>query len=293
MARAYQRTRCIRKIAPPQCHRAVRKSDAPAHYGFTSAPTYITNGSSFDEAAMSIKNSLVKFAAHVNRVDFLEDVANLCADSKFFRQNFCEIVLYNSKHLKMLRDIYAKSPVIFVHVPRNGGTSISTTLYGTKIWHLTLDALNHLMPNEIKGKPTFAMYRDPIDRFTSAIKFLSTGGTALISAADVTKRKLSSINTIDGYLDYIENAKSIYDLDFVLRPQSIFLGGKTPKVDFLFSLDDGMEMIGKALNFPDMPSIPKTNESLGEKIQLSKEQIDRIKRIYADDFALADYIYKP
>src|SRR6201996_6507340 len=68
--------------------------------------------------------------------------------------------------------------VIFLHVPRTGGTSISHTLYGRHcIEHYSARALKAMAPQFWNTTQSFAVVRDPFDRFSSSYAFVRGGGT--------------------------------------------------------------------------------------------------------------------
>lgn len=65
--------------------------------------------------------------------------------------------------------------VVFVHVPRTGGTSISQALYGRNLPHLSMAYYQALAGDKLAGLPSFAVIRDPIDRLASAYRFIRAG----------------------------------------------------------------------------------------------------------------------
>ena len=70
--------------------------------------------------------------------------------------------------------------VIFVHVPRNRGTSVSRALYGRGIKHYSARFYRDLDRNLFNSTPSFALIRDPIDRFVSAYHFINQAGTQIV-----------------------------------------------------------------------------------------------------------------
>ena len=133
--------------------------------------------------------------------------------------------------------------LIFVHVPRVAGTSIMRTLYGGGcIHHHSMRYYRALDPGFAQNAGSFALLRDPLDRFASAFAFVRGGGTALSRLSDVFVRQTAHIETVDDYLSFLEGRGPL-DLDFVMRPQSWFvcdLRTGTPLVKdlFLYGEDD-------------------------------------------------------
>jgi hypothetical protein len=73
--------------------------------------------------------------------------------------------------------------VLFVHVPKNGGTSIANTLYGQEIHHRPAWEMWLFHPGLYRRWLSFGIVRDPVDRFLSAYDYLSRGGRNAMDAA--------------------------------------------------------------------------------------------------------------
>jgi hypothetical protein len=66
--------------------------------------------------------------------------------------------------------------ILFIHIPKNAGTSISHALYGKEIGHHPVAWYRERFPHSLAGIPSFAVVRDPVRRFVSAFLFLKSGG---------------------------------------------------------------------------------------------------------------------
>lgn len=71
------------------------------------------------------------------------------------------------KRLQRLARI-REAGVMFIHVPKNGGTSICDLLYGGIMMHETWRYYHHVAPALCRSLPSFAIWRDPVKRFVSA-----------------------------------------------------------------------------------------------------------------------------
>src|SRR5262245_8557544 len=68
--------------------------------------------------------------------------------------------------------------LIFIHVPRVAGTSVVHALYETdRIRHHSARSLRAMDPDFFAATESFAVVRDPFDRFASAYSFVRKGGT--------------------------------------------------------------------------------------------------------------------
>ena len=80
--------------------------------------------------------------------------------------------------------------LIFVHVPRVAGTSIAQTLYGQRCTrHYSIRYYKTVAPEFWAAADSFAVLRDPFDRFASAYAFVRSGGTESCRLSDVFVRQ--------------------------------------------------------------------------------------------------------
>lgn len=81
----------------------------------------------------------------------------------------------NAKRRERITTIQRRG-VLFIHVPKNAGTSVCHQLYGTQIKHETVRYYASVAPR-VLDLPSFAILRDPVCRFLSAFAYASNGGT--------------------------------------------------------------------------------------------------------------------
>src|SRR5271165_2862234 len=70
-----------------------------------------------------------------------------------------------------------RAGILFVHIPKTGGTSISKVLYHRNLPHYTARSWVRAFGGTVAGLPTFAVIRHPVERFVSAYKMAVAGGT--------------------------------------------------------------------------------------------------------------------
>jgi hypothetical protein len=183
--------------------------------------------------------------------------------------------------------------LIFVHVPRVAGASICQSLYGScSIRHHSIRYFQAIAPDFVASTPSFALLRDPFDRFVSSYAFVRNGGAAHSRLSDVFVRQTAGIASLDDYLSFLEGRGPL-ELDFVMRPQSWFvcdLVTGEPLVKSLFIYGENEAALTHYLASHGVGPLPWINRSDRSALSCSLRQRRRIERIYADDFALLDRV---
>jgi hypothetical protein len=182
--------------------------------------------------------------------------------------------------------------LIFVHVPRVAGMSIVRALYGQGcIHHFSMRYYGAIDPGFAAEAESFALLRDPVDRFASAYAFVRNGGTPACRLSDVFVAQTAHIASVDDYLSFLE-ARSVLDLDFVMRPQSWFVcaddGAVLVKRLFLYGED--RPALGGFLKSHGIDVLPWLNRTERTELRLTPRQLCRIERLYASDFALIESV---
>jgi hypothetical protein len=183
--------------------------------------------------------------------------------------------------------------LIFVHVPRVAGMSITRALYGDGcIHHYSMRYFRALDPDFAQNAGSFALLRDPFERFASAYAFVRAGGTALSRLSDVFLRQTAHIASVDGYLSFLEE-RGPMDLDFVMRPQNWFVCDATTGASLvknIFILDENDAALAAYLAPHGIGALPWINRALRLPLSLNARQRRRIERLYAGDFALIETV---
>lgn len=181
--------------------------------------------------------------------------------------------------------------LVFVHVPRVAGTSISHALYGDHcVHHHSIRFYRAVDPELCAAGRSFAMLRDPFDRFASAFFFVRAGGTPTCRLSQVFVDQTRHVHGVDDYLDFLEGRAPL-DLDFVMRPQSWFvcdLATGAPLVDDLFLYGQDDAALARYLAGHGVAQLPWLNRSRRLPLRFTTVQQARIRQLYAADFALID-----
>jgi hypothetical protein len=179
--------------------------------------------------------------------------------------------------------------LIFIHVPRVAGTSITRALYGEGCTrHHSIRYYRAVDPKLYERAASFAVLRDPFDRFASAYAFVRTGGTPECRLSDAFVRETANVSTVEDYLSFLEGRGPL-DLDFVMRPQSWFVcdlkTGKPLVKDLFLYGEDNMALARYMAPYQAGPLL-WLNRARRGAMMLTQAQRARVEKLYADDFAL-------
>ncbi len=185
----------------------------------------------------------------------------------------------------------ASAPLLFVHVPKNGGTSVKRALYRSDPGHASIRYYALFFPDLLHRVPSVAILRDPVDRFLSAFDFMLNGGGGDVRIQRKPLRRLQTIATPDALIDHIENAVGKggwLAVDTFLRPQSWYLTDAKGAVciDHLWSLDRAGDGLAAFLRGHGAADLSHANRTRRQRRALSDGQRLRLRALYAEDFAL-------
>ncbi|WP_246376268.1 sulfotransferase family 2 domain-containing protein [Gluconacetobacter aggeris] len=183
--------------------------------------------------------------------------------------------------------LIARRGVLFVHVPKNAGTSIATALYGRALSHESIRYFQGVVPDLVRDLPSFAILRDPVERFLSAYSYARNGGTRDRMVAPAFRDRYMGFQSLDDALDHVEQARSVYGMDHIFRPQSWYVTGRAgkPAVRHLLRIQDVAHLSDL---MPELGPIrlPRLNEGRPHSLVPTDRQRARIQAIYRQDIAL-------
>lgn len=194
---------------------------------------------------------------------------------------------------------WRRAGIVFIHVPKSAGTSISLMLYGSFLGHLTVGDIMKYGSEAVRSLPRFAIVRNPWDRLVSAWRFArgggakGNGGGAGISQA--WRYEAESFATFERFVEEWLVEQDLASIDPVFRPQTPFvLHGGEPAVDFLGrfeSLASTQEFIESVTGRP--ATLRHVNRSGdGESYRShypSQRLINLVGDLYAEDVASFNY----
>jgi hypothetical protein len=181
--------------------------------------------------------------------------------------------------------------LLFIHVPRAAGMSVARALGAAGTRHYSARYFATIAPGWFAATPSFAVVRDPVDRFLSAYSCVRGAGADNVRMAKVFADQTRHITSVDAYLDYLEG-RGVFDLDFVARPQSWFVtdGRGQVMVKSLFILGEDDAALTAYLARWGAGPIPHVNRSQRQALTLTDDQRGRVEKIYAADMALIEHL---
>jgi Sulfotransferase family len=193
------------------------------------------------------------------------------------------------RRLRLIRE----AGVLFVHIPKNAGTSVSRILYGEQLFHPTIRYYQRVAGDLTRSLPSFAIWRHPVERFVSAYKFACAGGAPDNPVSRAFRKRYMAFTSLDDALDHVDASPSLYDLDHIFRPQFWYVADMAGRiaVDNICMIEDlDRAVAGEAL--PGLREMARLNKSKPIAIRPTAEQLRRLHRLYPIDFAIYDSLQK-
>lgn len=199
---------------------------------------------------------------------------------------------------------FEKTGTIFIHIPKNAGTSIAQTLYRQPVGHIPISRYKAFDDEKFQKYFKFAVVRNPWDRLYSAYKYLKAReGKPYWLDGQFANKYLKGLDTFESFV--LELSKKTYRNSVLtfkhLIPQNFWI--TLPGSRNLHQMDEiiQFERLKKDLNRtlkraglkPDRELLHerKTKKKSYEEVY-SNEMIDIVANIYQKDIRLFDYSFK-
>lgn len=183
---------------------------------------------------------------------------------------------------------FTSRKLIFIHVPRAAGMSVAAALGARLQSHYSMRYFRAVNPRFAAEADSFAVLRDPFERFLSAYAIVRAGGAEKVRLSEVFARATANIRSVDDYLSFLE-ARPPLERDHVMRPQSWYVTDlRTGEVlvKKLFLLGAETEQLEAFLRQHGAAPLSWINRSERMTLELTPEQCRRIVLLYREDFAL-------
>lgn len=155
---------------------------------------------------------------------------------------------------------WKETGLIFVHVPKNGGTSINEALYGQFMGHYRVRDIERLRPDILRKIPSLGLIRNPWARTFSAWNF-ARQGTRMTDGAQIhnpERYDRAEFATFERFVLGWMPGRDLGREDFVFRPQSHFLLDRGGAM--------GVTHVGQIEN-PDT-FLPFIEETIGRRVEI-------------------------
>jgi len=152
--------------------------------------------------------------------------------------------LYWAQLIWRRAQLWKDAGIIFIHIPKNGGTSINQALYGRFMGHYSAKQVLQNSPKLFNTLPTFAISRNPWDRCASAYRFAKSGiannapkNLAMTYHSDYGSTNFSTFEKF--VCDWLPS-QNLKKVDFIFRPQLSFVdgGNKESILDFVGQIEN-------------------------------------------------------
>lgn len=226
----------------------------------------------------AVTTGLNRLVAHAFGVRLVSDVP----------ERLCRLGMtphLDAKRRERLSRIHARG-VLFVHVPKNAGTSVSHMLYGAQVKHDSALYYAKVAPGLLE-LPSFAVVRDPVERFLSAFSYARAGGTRDRDVAQPFRNRYEAFRDVDDAIEHLASARSAFHIDHIFRPQVWYLthADGALAVDRLVPYD----RLGEIAAMPGLErlgAIPRLNSGKRWPRRLTERQEAFVRDFYAADCAL-------
>lgn len=197
------------------------------------------------------------------------------------------------------RSLWVKAGMIFVHVPKNAGSSVNDALYGQFMGHIPAWRIKQLAPKTFTRFPSFALLRDPVNRCRSAYEFAKAGrgeGAGLLAGMNRPERyKIPEFNSFEQFVTEWLPLQNLDAADPVFRSQSSYvcdrsgaiIVGRLGTVETLANMEGWLtQQLGRPVVIGHTNRTPRTSEA--SKIDPATQ--NAIRHLYRQDCTLYEQV---
>ncbi|WP_158681668.1 sulfotransferase family 2 domain-containing protein [Microbulbifer pacificus] len=196
----------------------------------------------------------------------------------------------NSQLPTLVRD----AGILFVHIPKTAGISLSYALYGREIGHRKLSDYLQVDASYAENLFKFSVVRNPWDRLVSAYSYLKQGGQySSVSDCIFSRSTLWKYDTFEKMVNKWLSAETVTSY-FHFEPQFSYLVGA-----------DGEIAVDKVLKFESLSAdLSSIQDQMGRRLDLAQKNkstrknykeyydetmVKKVASVYEQDIELLGY----
>lgn len=187
---------------------------------------------------------------------------------------------------------FSKRGYLFIHIPKNAGTSLSRSLGLPGQEHFTLENYaQEIDPDRLEQLFKFCIVRNPVDRIVSAFRYLKRHQYNDGFRSYFKTYNIDCFDSADQFVQQWLNQQSMWT-NYLTGTQSSFISiGNKVAVDCMFSFEN-LPLMYEELNSRLGMSIKAqhVNVSSGQKEILSDASIRIVQDLYRDDFEIYEQV---
>lgn len=189
-------------------------------------------------------------------------------------------------------DAIHRAGIVFIHIPKTGGTSVCACLYGRNLPHYTRSFYAAAYGDKISRLPSFSLVRDPVDRLHSAYRFIHAGGTALMATSRFERARLPALRSFNAFVAHLVKRPGLIDCFLFMQRQTEFIVDHHGQlqVDRVFLLDENGKLPPAIANYLGVEQLPHLNASPPPIEVISTELRSAINMLYAADCRLIEQV---
>lgn len=196
---------------------------------------------------------------------------------------------------------WLRAGVVFIHVPKAAGTSLSEALYGRFLGHVRAVDVRRWAPRKVVSLPMAGVTRNPWDRLVSAYRFVrrgvGIGGQTPGAVWRSSQYNIPEFETFERFLTEWLAKRNPRDLDLIFQPQCDFVCDHNGNVvvDHLGRFEDLPETYAFLWpRSPDRPKVGLSNRSgsiIDFRTFYTRELAKLAGSIYSEDVASFGYSF--
>jgi chondroitin 4-sulfotransferase 11 len=197
--------------------------------------------------------------------------------------------------------LWLRTGLVFVHVPKAAGTSISDALYGRFTGHVRALDVVRWGSFAVRSLPRVAVVRNPWARLVSAYRFVKRGaGIGGPHAGRVwhpEQYRVPEFETFERFVNDWLAGRDLRKLDISFHPQSDFVCNERGQVIVhhlgrFENLDETHAYLRATVaRLPAIGDSNRSGEAVDYRTFYTPDLVDLVGQIYADDIRLLGYSF--